>query len=249
MKKIIALLFVLCSLCCGSAWADLHIGESHGLANGVIYDLLWHTWAFWDKDYAVEGPLSLDGPPVYGDLYFYSETAGEEFHVASEVGVSEGGIYYTKAHAEASAPWIEGGPYCNHSWSGGSGNIIFTTDIGDGPLALHWIEEGFQEYENVGWQIQLVSLNYSSEGAWQSLVYQTDFDKELFSEGIQLIDLPLADAYQLSWSMGIFSLTPGDHGWAQLSLDLAIVPLPSAVILSILGISMAGMKLRKETKE
>jgi len=249
MRRTMSFLILLYSLSCGSAWADLHTTGSYGLANGSVYDGLWYSIGVPDDGYATEGTLSIGGPPVYGDVLYYSEPADGEFYVASEVGITEEGVYYATAHAEASSPWGEPwlGTPSTYSWSGGSGAIGFTIDIDDGPLVLHWIEEGFEEYEAIGWQIQLDSLNFSPEGTWVNLVYQTDFDQELLSEGIQLIDLPLADAYQLSWSIGIYATTPGDHGWSQLSLDLEVVPLPSAVILGILGLGMAGMKLRKKT--
>jgi hypothetical protein len=247
MKRVMSFLIVLCSLFCGSTRADMSTIHTYGLANGVLYDINWYSIQWDDAWYAEEGTLSAGDPPVYGDLLFYSEPAGEEFYVASEVGVTVEGAYYAMAHAEASSPWE--GPYLGtpftFSWSGGKGAIWFT--IENDPLLLHWIEEGFEEYEDYDWQIEVNSLIFSAEGTWVSPVWQTDSEQELLSEGIQLIDLPPADAYELIWSIGINSLTPGDHGWAQLSIDLTeAVPIPGAVILGILGLGTVSWKIRKK---
>ena len=245
MKIISWFLVVMCAVSCNSVWADIHIIESYGLANGVLYDILNYTIAWYDDSYATTGTLSIDDPPVSGDLTYYSQAALEEFYVASEVGISQEGIYYAKAHAEASSPWIGeylGTPFTS-SWSGGTGAIWFTID--DEPLLLQWVTEGFEGYEDTGWQIELNSLNFSPEGTWVDLIYQTDSNQEFLSEGMQLIDLPPADAYELNWSIGIWSRTPGDHGWAQISLDLEAVPTPGAFLLGMLGLSVAGVKLRK----
>jgi len=92
-------LILLYSLSCGSAWADLHITGSYGLANGSVYDALWYSIAVPDAGYDTEGTLSIGGPPVSGDVLYYSEIAAGEFYVASEVGITEESVYYATAHA------------------------------------------------------------------------------------------------------------------------------------------------------
>lgn len=230
MKRNGWFLIVIYALFCNSVWAEVHIIYDptripNGRINGGLYDSL--SWLgtrcnYWSGDqYIGDSPVSdsmlCDSPDdEVGPLY-----------VASEVGISEEGIFYGKAHGESSESTNPMWGYPIYTVASDSGGVWFTVDYAT--LSLGWIAEGFEGYDETGWtgglfqtgwSIALHKLTFTPEGTILDLVYSTDSNQESSSEWTQLFDLDPAHTYQLAWSMGIKCSTPGDHGWAKLSLDL-----------------------------
>jgi hypothetical protein len=148
-------------------------------------------------------------------------------YVASEAGISEEGVIYVKAHGESSESTNPMWGYPIHTVASADGVLWFNVDYAT--LSLHWIAEGFEGYDETGWtgvlfqtgwSIELNKMTFTPEGTIMDLVYATDSNQESLLERTQLFDLDPGHTYQLTWSMGIKCSTLGDHGWAQLSLDL-----------------------------
>lgn len=223
------LFLIMYFLSCSSTSAEVHIIYDsmslvpNGRVDGLLYDsLMW----LGPRDWYGSGVQYIGDSPIFGSLLCDSpDDEVGPLYAASEVGISEENIIYAKAHAESSVSTNPMWDYPICTWAGGNGDIWFTLDYTT--LSLSWITEGFDGYEDTGWEIELNRLTFTPEGTFTDLVFYTDSDEELSSEGLHLIDLDPAYIYELTWIMGIWSYTPGNHGWAQLSLDLTDLGSPA----------------------
>jgi hypothetical protein len=232
MKRNGWFLIVIYALFCNSAWAEVHIIYDptsltipNGRIDGALYDSL--SWLGPRCSYGSGGQYIGDSPVSDSISCDSPDDEVGPLYVASEVGISEEGIFYGKAHGESSESTNPMWGYPIHTVASANGGIWFTVD--NATLSLDWIAEGFEGYDETGWKgvlfetgwsIELHKLTFTPEGTFLDLVYSTDSNQESSSEGTQLLDLDPAHTYQMTWSMGIKCSTPGDHGWAQLSLDL-----------------------------
>lgn len=238
----------VCAVSGSSAQADLNVTYSYGLANGIVHDILSYTIGWWDADYGVTG--TPYGAPVSGSVDYTSGIAGQTFHVASEVGMI-GGTLYTKAHAESSGYWGGGflGTPSTSSWAHGAGAIQFTLD--SAPLSLQWSAQNLDAYQDSSWRVDVDRLTRTPEGSWTEHLWETN-SSQTGPTGMTLIPIDSAYLnpayiYQVSWEMGVTSyLSPGDHGWAQFDLVINPVPLPGAVLLGCIGLSVAGWRLKRQ---
>jgi len=197
----------------------------------------------------VSGSLEYDSPhDTVGPLY-----------AASEVGISEEGIFYAKAYGESSENTDPFWQYPVSTTARADGCAWFTID--SEPLSLHWTAWGFEGYDETGWtpalyqtgwSIALHKLTFTAEGTFQDLVYTTNSGQETWPEGTELLYLDPESTYQLTWSLAIMcsDFDYQEWEWAQLNIDLANpVPVPGAAMLSILGLGTVGIKLIRKTKK
>jgi len=256
MRKLWFLLcFVLALVCVStSASAEVHITHDPTgvIPNGRVDGALWDSLSWLGSRCLYGSGVQYVGDSPVSDSMWCDSPDDEvgPLFVASEFGISEEDIFYVKAHAESSVSVNPMWGYPISTGASGEGSSWFTVDYG--ALSLHWIVEGFEGYdEPSNWSITLHKLTFTLEGTFQDLIYSTDSGQETSSEGTQLIYLDPAYTYQLSWSMGINCSTPGDHGWAQLNLDLTDLgsPIPAFSNLDMVilfGLLIGGAALVME---
>jgi hypothetical protein len=229
------------ALSCGPAWANVHVIYDsaslipNGGVGGVLYDSI--AWIGARDQYGVNGQYIGDSP-LYGYLLCDSPDDGEgnPLYAASEVGIGGGGVFYAKGYGESSVftdSW--GSEHPIWTWVGGRGSAWFTVD--HPTLSLHRMAEGFAGYDatgwtpalfETGWSIAVGKLTFSPEGTAYTPVYSTNSAQVQSTEGWDSIALDPGSTYQLDWSMSVKCSIPGEHGWAQLSVDLAdLVEVPN----------------------
>ena len=107
----------------------------------------------------------------------------------------------------------------------------------------------FNDAETVGHAITLWGIDKDDQGNYVG-VWVTDSDNDKGGSDRRLADNTL-DYYTVSWASGMYNEWYFDnfYGYTDIYIDdiqaLQFVPVPGAVLLGILGLSVVGLKLRK----
>jgi len=216
---------VMCVMSCGSARGDLIVMNDPALPWGHAY-------------------AEYSGEPGVGD---HDDQVGpiDSFPVSAWVSPPEGACWISAEvdlwYARAS---VNGLPEGMTAWTTANGLAYFQVE--NGQLSLGW-DPQFDYYYGVGFRV-VVAEWPSGSTVWETS-YDSAGDPSAPAAGTATLSLLPDTTYSLDWSL--WQDTACSIAEARLDLNVAEgvqpVPVPGAALLGVLGLSVAGWRLRRKT--
>jgi hypothetical protein len=238
MNRILCFLIGICAASCGSALADITALDASGIVSGSLTSPYSGDVV---SSYHGTGPINVS-TPLSGSLSYDTDADGEDDTFAS----SEIGLWYAKTRVIVPDPYRTDIAHAD-------GVSYFKVDSGQLSLAWNFEVGGESPYLDSFGSCFVHLIDWTTGPDWTNEVDILDLAPGTHDppSGLQTVTLDPTHVYRLYWTLS--ASIPGawwgpSDVWANLTFDLGPVqpvPLPGAAFLGILGLSVAGWRLRR----